>query len=225
MFNHRQGFAHDMFRHIIHILTLLLSSTVTAVAVTPIRGMQEADPERMYQYVASHNPNFSREVAQAFYEIGELYGIRGDIALCQAIIETGWFRFDNGTAVSPSSHNYCGLGVKRRGDKGCRFNSVREGVTAMIQHLYAYSCRDDIPEGEDILDPRFTYVTRGSATTWESLSGRWAINKHYGHNILKIYSKMLDYEVSPMIVQVIEVKIPDHALHDDTPHTDNDFFE
>ena len=129
---------HPTFHHRPLLLLLLLSLTLlSACASTPIRGTQKADPERMYQYVASRNPDFSREVAQAFYEIGELYGIRGDIALCQAIIETGWFRFDNGTAVSPSAHNYCGLGVKRRGDKGCSFKSVREGVTAMIQHLYA----------------------------------------------------------------------------------------
>lgn len=211
----------------IYLLALLLSLlSVTARAATPIRGTQQADPERMYQYVAVHNPNFSREVAQAFYDIGELYGIRGDIALCQAIIETGWFRFDNGTAVSPSAHNYCGLGVKRRGDKGCSFSSVREGVTAMIQHLYAYSGHDAIPAGEDMLDPRFSFVTRGSATSWESLSGRWAMNKHYGRNILNIYKKMLDHDVIPVVVQVIEVDIPDHALFDDDEHTlQNNFFE
>ena len=145
--------------------------------------------------------------------------------MCQAIIETGWFRFDNGTAVSPSAHNYCGLGVKRRGDKGCSFKSVREGVTAMIQHLYAYSCRDAIPDGEDMLDPRFSFVTRGSATSWEALSGRWAMNRHYGRNILNIYKKMLDHEVTPMIVQVIEVDIPDHLMTDDELLHDNNFFE
>ena len=104
---------------------LLILAAVCAHARTPIRGDQKADPERMYQYVAARNPAFSREIAQAFYEIGELYGIRGDIALCQAVIETGWFRFDNGTAVKPSAHNYCGLGVKRRGDRGCSFRSGR----------------------------------------------------------------------------------------------------
>lgn len=175
-----------------------------AVARTPIRGDQQADVERMYQFVSSRNPSFSREVAQAFYDIGSIYGIRGDIALCQAIIETGWFRFDNGTAVKPSSYNYCGMGVSRRGDKGCRFKSIQEGVTAMIQHLYAYSCHDDLPEGETMLDPRFSLVKRGSAKSWESLSGRWAMNEHYGHNILKIYKNMLKYNV---ISQTDEITI------------------
>lgn len=205
---------------------LLALTAMSAVAATPIRGTQKADPERMYQYVAARNPAFSREVAQAFFEIGELYGIRGDIALCQAIIETGWFRFDNGTAVSPASHNYCGLGVRKRGDKGCSFGSVREGVTAMIQHLFAYSCRDELPEGESMLDPRFTFVNRGSATSWESLSGRWAMNRHYGHNILTIYKNMLSHKVTEMSVQVIEVEIPDHMTYENEDVViDNSFFE
>ncbi len=205
---------------------LLALTAMSALASTPIRGTQKADPERMYQYVAARNPSFSREVAQAFYEIGELYGIRGDIALCQAIIETGWFRFDNGTAVPPTSHNYCGLGVKKRGDKGCSFGSIREGVTAMIQHLFAYSCRDELPDGEDMLDPRFSYVNRGSATSWESLSGRWAMNRHYGRNILTIYKNMLSHKVTELSVHVIEVEIPDHITYENEDVViDNSFFE
>ena len=82
-------------------LSLLAATALSIAGSTPIRGIQEADAELMYRYVASRNPDFPREIAQAFYDIGELYGIRGDIAICQAIIETGWFRFDNGTAVSP----------------------------------------------------------------------------------------------------------------------------
>lgn len=210
---------------LIAFLLLVITTGGTAVAATPIHGSQEADPERMYQFVAVHNPDFPREIAQAFYDIGETYGIRGDIALCQAIIETGWFRFDNGTAVLPSSHNYCGLGVRQRGDKGCQFNSIHEGVTAMIQHLYAYSCLDPLPEGEVLLDPRFSHVSRGCATSWESLSGRWAMNKHYGHKILDLYKKMLDHKVTPLTIQLIEVNIPDEVMNDDHIHPDNNIFE
>lgn len=190
---------------------MIVLQAVTAWGRTPIRGSQEADVERMYQYVAARNPSFDREIAEAFYEIGEAYGVRGDIALCQAIIETGWFRFDNGTAVRPAAHNYCGLGVSRRGDKGCSFRTVREGVTAMIQHLYAYSCKHPLPRGEKLADPRFSYVARGCASSWESLSGKWAMNRNYGQNILKLYSRMLDHDVNlpETLVEVIEVEIPD----------------
>lgn len=159
---------------------------------TPILGKPEVGADRMYAYVLRHNPDFDRKIAEAFYSVGRRYGVRGDIAFCQAIIETGWFRFDNGTAVRPKSHNYCGLGVSRRGDRGCSFRSVKEGVTAMIQHLYAYACTSKLPKGEKIVDPRFRYVKRGCSPTWEKLVGRWAMNPHYADNILRIYSALHD---------------------------------
>lgn len=179
------------------ICSFILASAlcVGARANTPICGEHEVDIEQMYMFVSDRNPDFSYEVAEAFYQVGRLYGVRGDIALCQAILETGWFRFDNGTAVRPEAHNYCGLGVRRTGDTGCEFASVREGVTAMIQHLYAYATPDSLPEGEELLDPRFVYVERGSAESWEALSGRWAMNPRYGKMILDIYNQMTRYEL------------------------------
>ncbi|MDE6078947.1 MAG: glucosaminidase domain-containing protein [Duncaniella sp.] len=190
----------------------LLAATLTAAATVPIRGEAEADVERIYQYISARNPKFEREVAEAFFEVGQLYGIRGDIAICQAIIETGWFRFDNGTHVPASAHNYCGLGVKQRGDKGCSFPTVREGVTAMMQHLFAYSTKEPLPEGESIVDPRFTFVSRGCAPTWDELSGRWAMSHDYGRKILSLHSAMMKHPVKevPKAPEVIvETELPD----------------
>lgn len=210
-----------------HLLLLMVFAVVAscATARTPIRGKQKVEVEKMYQFVASRNPEFQREVAEAFYEIGERYGIRGDIALCQAIIETGWFRFDNGTAVRPSDHNYCGLGVRRRGDRGCSFNSVEEGVTAMLQHLYAYACDDPLPRGERILDPRFTFVRRGISSTWEGLSGRWAMNSRYADNILNLYRSMENHTVTDVTVRTIEVLIPDDLAAESEETASNSIFE
>jgi len=205
-------------------LSLLAATALSIAGSTPIRGIQEADAELMYRYVASRNPDFPREIAQAFYDIGELYGIRGDIAICQAIIETGWFRFDNGTAVRPSAHNYCGLGVRKRGEHGCSFRSVREGVTAMIQHLYAYSCREPLPLGEDLLDPRFCYVSRGSASSWEALSGRWAMNSHYGMQIIDIFNKMLSHPYDPLTAETLK-KNSAQPMPDEETMLDKSFFE
>ncbi len=194
-------------------LVILATAATCASARTPILGEQKVEVETMYQFVAAHNPDFPRELAQAFYDIGEHYGIRGDIALCQAVIETGWFRFDNGTAVRPSDHNYCGLGVNKRGERGCRFDTMEDGVTAMLQHLYAYACKDPLPHGETILDPRFTYVTRGISSTWEGLSGRWAMNRNYAANIMAIYEKMEKHTtIPPSAIMTIEVAIPDDTF-------------
>ncbi len=167
-----------------------LPSEAKAEAVT-IMGEAVADLQRMTDFVRRRNPDFDPAIAEAFLTVGARYGIRGDIALCQSILETGWFRFGGGTAVRPEQHNYCGLGVTRLGVTGASFESIEDGVTAQIQHLYAYACRRPLPEGERLLDPRFRMVERGIAPTWEGLNRRWAANDHYSQRILSLYEQMM----------------------------------
>lgn len=159
-----------------------------------ILGRSSVDVERMYRFVCSRNPNFERSIAEAFYDLGELYGIRGDVALCQSLIETGWFKFTGGTAVTPDQHNYCGLGVTKLGMKGHSFDTVEDGVRAQLQHLYAYACKKPLPRGEKIIDPRFNLVKRGVASTWKNLNGRWAANSKYAESIMRVYRMMLEYK-------------------------------
>lgn len=177
-------------------LMLFLMMAVVANAATPILGTNVATVERMYQFVKSQNSSFDREIAEQFIAVSTRYGLRGDIALCQSIIETGWFKYTGGTAVTPDDHNYCGLGVTTLGQKGCQFSTVEEGVTAQVQHLYAYACTKAIPAGETLVDPRFKYVTRGIAPNWEDLSGRWAASTTYGSKIIAMYNDMMAFNVS-----------------------------
>ena len=177
-------------------LMLFLLVAVVANAATPILGTNVASVERLYQFIKSKNSSFDREIAEQFIAVSARYGLRGDIALCQSIIETGWFKYTGGTAVTPDDHNYCGLGVTVLGQKGCQFSTVKEGVTAQIQHLYAYACTKAIPAGETLVDPRFKYVTRGIAPNWEDLSGRWATASDYGTKILNMYKEMMAFKVT-----------------------------
>lgn len=188
-----------------------------AIDVLSILGPTEVSADRMWAFVAAINPDFPIQIAQAFYDVGRRYGIRGDVALCQAVIETGWFRFTGGTAVTPDQHNYCGLGVTSKGMKGHSFSTVEEGVTAHIQHLYAYATRQPLPGGEAVIDPRFSLVKRGVAANWTDLNRRWAANDHYGENILSLFNRMLNDNPPAkgwmagghVEVPVIELGIPD----------------
>lgn len=66
---------HPTFHHRPLLLLLLLSLTLlSACASTPIRGTQKADPERMYQYVASRNPDFSLQFIESDHRYYQLYG-------------------------------------------------------------------------------------------------------------------------------------------------------
>jgi hypothetical protein len=119
--------------------------------------------------------------------------IDGEIALCQAIHETGWFQYPGD--VQPHQNNYAGIGATGGGEPGNSFPSARIGVRAHIQHLKAYA-DPNITEAELVhpcVDPRFKYVTKGSAKTWESLGGKWAVPGFgYGERILAIHRRMKD---------------------------------
>ncbi len=178
-------------------IILMYLAVVNAFATTPILGTNVATAERMYQFVKSQNSSFDREIAEQFIAVSTVYGLRGDIALCQSIIETGWFKYTGGTAVTADDHNYCGLGVTTLGEKGCQFSTVKEGVTAQVQHLYAYACTKSLPSGETLIDPRFNYVSRGSAPNWEDLgSGKWATAAGYGDKIIAMYNDMMAFKVT-----------------------------
>ena len=97
-------------RRIFTLIVLAVMCMSSVYGATYIKGTQQATVNRMYQFVKSQNASFDRTIAEKFYSVGAKYGIRGDIALCQSIIETGWFRY-SGSIVTAADHNYCGLGV------------------------------------------------------------------------------------------------------------------
>lgn len=181
-----------------------------------IIGKFGVDAEKMIAFVKNENPDAKdiEEIVNQFIEVGNKYGIRGDIAFCQSIIETGWFKFDGGTAVTPEQHNYCGMGVTSKGIKGNEFATVKDGVTAQVQHLFAYASKEEMPVGEEVVDPRFKYVTRGIAPHWEDLSMRWAMNKDYGKHIVELYKQLVDFVYEPKETEepekepVVEDEIP-----------------
>lgn len=172
---------------------------------SPIMGNSMMRPETMVSFVQRNNktaPDIA-EIANAFLEIGKVYNIRGDMAFCQSIIETGWFAYQ-GSAVTPDQHNYAGIGVTQRGVKGNSFPTVQDGVRAQIQHLYAYASKLPLPDGETLIDPRFRYVTRGIAPCWEDLNGKWAMSDTYGQQIVAMYKNLVTHSIACLTAGVRE---------------------
>ena len=124
--------------------------------------------------IKKNNSKFDENIAKAFFSLAPKYGIDPMMAIAQSCLETGWFKY-SGSAVTPAHHNYCGLGVTTTGKPGSTFDTIEDGVRAQLQHLYAYGCKNGLPSGETKIDPRFDLVTRGIATYWEQLAGRWAV--------------------------------------------------
>ncbi|MCX5779784.1 MAG: glucosaminidase domain-containing protein, partial [Firmicutes bacterium] len=132
--------------------------------------------------------------------------IRGDIAFCQSVKETGYWQYTG--EVKPWQNNYCGLsaiGSPMQGDEslngadaqqvcfqagvhGAIFVSPAAGVEAHIQHLYAYATKNPLPAGQILLDPRYSLVKRGIGPTWLGLNARWAVpGTTYGQSIIFDY--------------------------------------
>jgi len=170
------------------------------IVKTPIMGNSIASAYQMACFARQKNPSFDYKIAEAYALIGAKYGIRSDIAFCQAIVETGWFKFSDGTAVKPEQHNYCGLGVTSKGEIGVSFETIEKGITAHIQHLFAYANAQPLPFNELIIDPRFKYVQRGIAPYWEDLNNRWAMNSRYSDLILKIYNDLLKFQIDEIAI-------------------------
>ena len=170
------------------------------------------DCAKAIKKILSYNATFDVEIAKAFFELAPKYHVDPLMAIAQSILETGWFKYEQ-SAVTPDQHNYCGMGVVTGGIKGASFDTIHEGVIAQLQHLFAYGCKDALSKDEVILDPRFTLVTRGVATYWQQLAGRWACPGYdtskyatpadamaagntYGQKIRNIYDRLVATEVT-----------------------------
>ena len=137
--------------------------------MTKITGKAVATAEQMTAYIKAKNAKVPQSVLDMipFYlSEGEAENIRGDIAFAQSCLETGNFTF-SGSAVKLSQNNFCGMGVTGNGMTGNSFDTPQLGIRAQIQHLKAYA--NTVKLKGECIDPRFKYVTRGSAPYVEYL--------------------------------------------------------
>ncbi len=166
-------------------------------APTPILGEAVLPKEQAVAFIVRVNPapklNCSvEEIVHYYYEEAAMEGVRADLALSQALLETGFFRY--GGDVKPEQNNFCGLGTTGGGIRGAAFPDPRTGVRAHIQHLLAYSTRR-LPQ-QEIVDPRYHLVWQmpnryAKHPHWEDLDGLWATSRPYSAKIFSIYERML----------------------------------
>ena len=131
------------------------------------------------------------QIVDYYYREAGREGVKWDMALCQALLETGFFNF--GGTVVPEQNNYCGLGTTNATTRGVYFFTPLEGVRAHIQHLMAYSVLA-APKTK-IIDPRYYLVHDGKKKTgffnyWSQLNGKWATSSNYSEKIIDIHEKM-----------------------------------
>lgn len=192
------GYTMDGFRKAVKAQMAGGSSSGSTDGYTKIMGTAVATAEQMKTYIKGKNPNVAQSVTDMvplYLSEGKAEGVRGDIAFAQSCLETGNFGI-SGSAVTLDQNNFCGMGVTSNGMKGNSFDTPQLGIRGQIQHLKAYGSTAAL--NNECIDPRFKYVTRGSAEYVEWLGQKenpqglgWAAGAGYGEKILTILRGIL----------------------------------
>ena len=164
-----------------------------------IAGKAVATAAQMVAYIKAKRPGVEQSVIDMiplYLTEGKTEGIAGDIAFAQSCVETGNFAFPAETcAVTLAQNNFAMMGVTATFAKGESFATPQLGIRAQIQHLKAYANSEALVGA--CVDPRFKYVSRGSApyVEWlgqqENPKGKgWATAKGYGDRILAVLAEI-----------------------------------
>lgn len=191
------GYTMDGFRKAVKAAMNGSGSVPDTGGYTKIMGTAVATTAQMQAYIKQVNPSVAQSVIDMiplYLSEGKAEGVRGDIAFAQSCLETGNFGFSQ-SAVTLDQNNFAGMGVTQNGMKGLSFATPQLGIRCQIQHLKAYACTDAMVNKN--IDPRFKYVTRGSAPYVEYLGIQenpkgvgWAAGAGYGAKILTILKKI-----------------------------------
>ena len=156
-----------------------------------IMGAGEATEEQMAEYIKKRNKNPKlnctvKDIVRYYYIEAGREGIRPDIALCQALKETGVFGY--GGDVSPKQNNFCGLGATGNKEPGASFATPQLGVRAHIQHLMAYNTTKkptlDIVDPTALIDDlylQFAFAAVGGTQAHHSAPAAIAVDDGVGH--------------------------------------------
>lgn len=161
------------------------------------------------------------QFAQMYIAEARAEGVREDLAFAQAMLETGFLKF--GKDVKINQFNFAGIGATGNGAAGEDFaaqygdnaNGIRMGIRAQIQHLKAYG--STLALNNTCVDPRFSYVSRGSALTIGELTGKWASDPEYGSKIVELINQIPGTSQNSNSVEIYRLYNPINAEHLYTP--------
>lgn len=130
----------------------------------------------------SENYLKAKKIAKIYIEECAIEGINSDVAFVQMCLETNFLRYGN--LVKKEWNNFCGLGAIDKNNPGLKFDTMRLGVRAHVQHLHAYATTSDILLKQELIDPRYKYVNpRGKSPDIFGLCGTWASDKQYSEKL------------------------------------------
>jgi hypothetical protein len=180
---------------------ILRSLPIDSNQINQIIGKGRTSEQHLRDFLQTSN----KDALNQFRDLPALYrqealneGVNHDIAFCQMCLETDFLRFSGD--IKPSYNNFGGLaGVG--GSESALFKSAQIGVRAHIQHLKAYASeRRDIPKDE-VVAPRYFYISPGLAVEIENkvenLGGHWSADPQYGNKILELVRQL--YKIARLL--------------------------
>jgi len=167
-------------------------------AGTPILGPAQYSARQLTAWYAAGGHRSRATVpigilTQLFLDEGALEGVRGDVAFCQAMVESAWLSFPT-ARMPPGNNNFSGLGANDGGTGSSAFPDARTGVRAQVQHLKGWAAPIRSAQlSRPLVDPRWTHFrSTGQIRDWDQLGGgRWASDPRYGSTILAVYGRLV----------------------------------
>lgn len=129
------------------------------------------------------------DIADLYWEYGEITGIRPEILYAQAAKETGFGKY--GGNVIPEQNNWAGIKTRTAtGDTTYdheSFETPEDGVRAHFNHMSAYIGLDPIGEPHGRYYSVKSIAWAGTVKYIEELGGKWCPDLYYGYSIYYNY--------------------------------------
>jgi hypothetical protein len=143
----------------------------------------------------------------------EAEGVRADLAIAQAVYETGWF-----TNSDTALNNLAGIGHYDDATSGDAFPDVATGVRAHVQLLKKYAAGN----GAGLVQPDVAPDATARASTWEELAGTWATSPDYWAGLSRLYDTILRHtrhdEPAPAALEDCDLRqVEEAAVYEGTP--------
>jgi murein DD-endopeptidase MepM/ murein hydrolase activator NlpD len=123
-----------------------------------------------------------------YYAEGTAEGVRPELALAQAVHETGHF-----TSSDTAINNFAGIGHPDGAGSGRRFGSPELGVRAHVQLLRAYAEGNEVEFATERVAPQ----AGARAATLLELTGTWATDPNYATKVATVLATMVGGAATP----------------------------
>ena len=168
-------------------VTLSLGVAESVTPLVDVAGCTVEEAKAWAEKMGAHQRFI--DIADLYWQYGELTGIRPDILYAQAAKETGYGKY--GGAVLPEQNNWAGIkkygATEDRTEDHEDFLTPEDGVRGHFNHISAYIGLEPIGEPHGRYNSVKSISWAGTVKTLEELGGKWCPDLYYGYSILHDY--------------------------------------